>query len=129
MEKDEKILNQRYGRQAPFVVPDGYFENFTSELMTKLPDHRTTVIGQLHADGISNRHRTQWQRWTAVAASVCAVVFGATMYLQQSKTQVTNVASANNEEMVNSTYTDVDAMTDYAMLDSDDLYAYMTESY
>lgn len=36
--KMEDELMRNIGKQCPFKVPDGYFERFSSELMTKLPE-------------------------------------------------------------------------------------------
>lgn len=37
MEKENKIL-RKAGTRNPFTVPEGYFENFTQELMSNLPE-------------------------------------------------------------------------------------------
>ena len=35
--KEEDILLKKLGKAGSFKVPDGYFENLTSEVMNKLP--------------------------------------------------------------------------------------------
>ena len=36
--KEEDILLKKLGKENSFKVPDGYFENLTSEVMNKLPE-------------------------------------------------------------------------------------------
>ena len=38
--KEEDILLKKLGKEDSFKVPDGYFENLTSEMMNKLPEKR-----------------------------------------------------------------------------------------
>ena len=37
MKEEDKIL-KKIGTENPFRVPDGYFENLTSEVMNRLPE-------------------------------------------------------------------------------------------
>lgn len=37
--REEDILIARYGRKGPWRVPDGYFESFRGEVMSKLPEY------------------------------------------------------------------------------------------
>ena len=36
--KEEEFIRKKYGSGNTFKVPEGYFELFTSELMSKLPE-------------------------------------------------------------------------------------------
>ena len=36
--KEEDTLLKKIGKEHSFKVPDGYFENLTSEVMNKLPE-------------------------------------------------------------------------------------------
>ena len=38
MKKEETDLLKRCGTENPFTVPEGYFANFTEQLMDKLPE-------------------------------------------------------------------------------------------
>ena len=40
MEADEKII-KAIGKGNPFRVPDNYFDNLSSQIMSKLPDEST----------------------------------------------------------------------------------------
>ncbi len=128
MEKDERIIEKRFGRQAPFKVPEGYFDSFASRLMESLPERPLPVANAPSAVEIplSLRHRPMWKRWASVAAGVCAVVFGASVYMHQGSASKSIVAGSQEST---AGYTAMDAMADYAMFDTQDMYAYMSETY
>ena len=35
---EEKDLERRFGKQQPFRVPDGYFDNLAANIMDKFPE-------------------------------------------------------------------------------------------
>lgn len=41
--KEEDTLLKKIGKEHSFKVPDGYFENLTSEVMNKLPEKRKSL--------------------------------------------------------------------------------------
>ena len=48
--KEEDILLKKLGKENSFKVPDGYFENLTSEVMNKLPEKEKVVFKEEHMD-------------------------------------------------------------------------------
>ncbi len=42
--KEEDTLLKKIGKEHSFKVPDGYFENLTSEVMNKLPEKRESCF-------------------------------------------------------------------------------------
>ena len=42
--KEEDILLKKLGKEDSFKVPDGYFENLTSEVMNKLPEKEKVLF-------------------------------------------------------------------------------------
>ena len=40
--REEDILKEKYGTENPFKVPEGYFEQFTANLMNQLPEQLET---------------------------------------------------------------------------------------
>ena len=42
--KEEDTLLKKIGKEHSFKVPDGYFENLTSEVMNKLPEKEKVVF-------------------------------------------------------------------------------------
>ena len=46
--KEEDILLKKLGKEDSFKVPDGYFENLTSEVMNKLPEKEKVAFKEEH---------------------------------------------------------------------------------
>lgn len=46
--KEEDNILKKVGTENAFRVPEGYFENFTSELMNRLPEKEKLI--QLHSE-------------------------------------------------------------------------------
>ena len=42
--KEEDTLLKKLGKENSFKVPEGYFENLTSEVMNKLPEKETIAL-------------------------------------------------------------------------------------
>ena len=61
MKEEDKLL-KKVGTENPFRVPEGYFESFTSDLMSRLPEKEKTDI---------HREPTTWEKvrpWLYMAA-------------------------------------------------------------
>lgn len=68
--KEEDELLKTYGTRNPFTVPEGYFENFSKELMDKLPERDSASAAK--------EHITTWQRiqpWVYMAAMFVGLMF------------------------------------------------------
>lgn len=68
--KEEDELLKKCGTKNPFMVPEGYFDNFSKELMNKLPEKEQTSTPQ--------ETITTWQRikpWIYMAAMFCGLMF------------------------------------------------------
>ena len=48
--KEEDELLRKCGTKNPFTVPEGYFENFSKELMEKLPESPFPNLSSLHGN-------------------------------------------------------------------------------
>ena len=55
MTREENILKERFGKENPFKVPDGYFDHLTERIMENLPEQEVRVID------IRSR-QTLWQK-------------------------------------------------------------------
>lgn len=76
--KEEDFIRKKYGSGNPFKVPEEYFEQFTSELMSKLPEKEMKPVLSM-----PSRQRTRMRTvWYAVAAALCGAMFLGTYYLQ-----------------------------------------------
>ena len=87
--KEEDELLRKCGTKNPFTVPEGYFENFSKELMEKLPEKEISL---------SEPVITTWQRvkpWIYMTAMFCGLMLSVRvlsddlnkihLYLQQRK--------------------------------------------
>lgn len=127
MEREEKFIIQRFGRRTPFRVPEGYFDDFTSQLMQNLPQK-----GPVPAAKIIPTRLSVWKRFRPVsiaAASICVAIFGVRVYVQnhhQNSADVQETPMAHASPA--SSYSAMDAMADYTMLDMEDMYTYMEDA-
>jgi len=123
MNKDEKILEEYFGKKQPFQVPEGYFDDFASKLMAQLPEKDARVI---------KMQPTLWQRFRpyAVAASVVAVIFSVGLYISlDDRLSVNSKSHSVAKTEYNNSYSAFDAAADYTMLDNEEIYSYIADSY
>lgn len=121
MINEEKKINDIFGKENPFKLPDGYFDNLTSQIMDQLPAQEVKV----HF----------WQRMAVrkIAAAVAAVfvlgggAFVGLRHVQPASQPIAHVAGMQHEQATNKQYTsddeNFDQMADYTMMDSQDFYA------
>ncbi len=126
MDKVDKHIEAAFGRKAPFKVPESYFDDFAARMMDQLPRQdaaRQAVIRDLKPSG--------WKRYrkaiAVAAASVVAGMMGVGTYLHHDKATSDKGQLAGTVSQATSSYSSADAFADYAMLDSDDMYAYMAD--
>lgn len=107
---NEKYIKSRIGDKNPFKVPEGYFEQLTTKVISNLPEQpiqqKTTLIKRLRP-------------WISIAACICIAIFSITLYFNHKEEQMDTLALQQNDE-ANDTY--IDEITDYAMLDNEDIY-------
>jgi hypothetical protein len=73
MENNNEILEKMKYRN-PFRVPEGYFENFTDKMMSRLPD-KQVVVKQGKKINLFERLRPALAAAAVFAGIVCAVYF------------------------------------------------------
>ena len=119
---EEMYIQEKVGKQNPFRVPEGYFDNLTAQVMQNLPEQP------------KRRTKSVFMRPVFyAAASVCALlVAGATWMWQPAADGTTTdtvqaqaVDQPQQQEM-NSEY--VEDAVDYMMLDNHEIYAYLAEN-
>ena len=105
MIEEEKHLRETVGQRNVFRVPEGYFEQFTAQVMEQLPEQqkaRTTML----------------RPWLyAAACSVVAMLMGVTYYFHQ---------DTSDDMMADSSY--YEEAADYAMIDNIDIYACLADN-
>ena len=128
MTREENILKERFGKENPFKVPDGYFDHLTERIMENLPEQEIRVID------IRSR-QTLWQklplRKIAAAVAITALLGGGTFWALQHEGDSKMVAHVKKHEQkaVSSEDAAFNEMADYAMIDNETIYAsLMTEN-
>jgi len=113
--KEEKYIEELVGKRNPFVVPEGYFEQLTDQVMQSLPERRP-------------RAKAIWMRPVFyAAASVCALFVCAAVWLawpQASAPSQGPMAEVVQQEPDDTFF---DEAADYMMLDNQDIYAYLSD--
>lgn len=105
-----------------FTVPEGYFENITEQIMSKLPE-------QEHQPMHIKRHWLSLPKVSAAAAAVMLLIVGTTSVLmKQNVSSDAGTPSADIAEIndINGRYTVEDA-ADCAMIDKLTMYEMITE--
>lgn len=122
MTREENILKERFGKENPFKVPEGYFDHLTERIMENLPEQEVRVID------IRSR-QTLWQklplRKIAAAVAVVALLGGGSFWALQHEGNSKVVAHAKQHEQkaVSSEDAAFNEMADYAMIDNETIYA------
>lgn len=111
MTNEEIFLNNRMRRRNHFTVPEGYFDEFTQKVMSRLPEEKP---------------RKAWIRSLRpvlyVAACLCVAIFCGTIYFgKAADNQPQLMASVTGEPTISDEY--LDEAADYAMVDNHDIYA------
>lgn len=122
MTREENILKERFGKENPFKVPEGYFDHLTERIMENLPEQEIRVID------IRSR-QTLWQklplRKIAAAVAVVALLGGGSFWALQHEGNSKVVAHVKQHEQkaVSSEDAAFNEMADYAMIDNETIYA------
>ena len=122
--KEEDILLKKLGKEDSFKVPDGYFENLTSEVMNKLPEKEKVVFKE---EPVST-----WTRLKPLLY-MAAMFVGAALIIRVASTDhkpVTAddvaVTEVDTEVVVSDEM--IDVAVDRAMLDDYSLYVYLSDA-
>ena len=119
MGKEDNIL-RKVGTSNPFRVPDHYFEDFTQELMSKLPEKESMPLMS---------EPTLWQRvkpWIYMTAMFCGIMLSVRVFV--GKPQKDEFPAISQIEAENLTDEDWEIMIDYIMMDDYSLYQYLTNA-
>ncbi|MBQ8281973.1 MAG: hypothetical protein IKA86_01830 [Paraprevotella sp.] len=126
--KEEDIIRKKCGSKNPFLVPEGYFENFTSKVMDALPELKTspkTVNKEMgHA---------RWKRIAifAAAAAICGAMFMGILpqlsTMQAPTTSTIQVSQTTELNAIDETY--IEDALDYAMVSNHEIVQYLSEAY
>ena len=127
MDREAKFISDKFGHRTPFKVPEGYFDDLASQIMQNIPEPRHHIEGAR----IVEMKVSRWRRLRPIAvaaASVCVAVFGMGIYLHSGERGAAGTHAERMKDVPSaSSYAAVDAIADYAMLDTEDMYAYMED--
>ena len=116
---EEQLIIERFGKQNPFTVPDGFFEEISSKIISELPARQEPA-----------KVRSMVFRRYAVAASIAAVIIGGAVWFVQPRQNVAVQHVAQTAVAANNTTSNevfIDQMADYALLDNQDIYSYLAD--
>lgn len=117
--KEEDSILRKVGTKNAFRVPDGYFENLTSEVMSRLPE-KETVIAQ-------PQEPTMWVRmrpWLYMAA----MFIGAALIIRVASSGRTPSADRLAADEVESEMEYISTAIENTMLDDYSLYVFLADS-
>ena len=120
--KEEDTLLKKLGKENSFKVPDGYFENLTSEVMNKLPEKEKAF---------KEETVTTWTRVKPLLY-MAAMFVGAALIIRVASTGPKPAATDDVAVMEADTEVVSDEMLDMAldraMLDDYSLYVYLSDA-
>lgn len=137
MMNEEKKINDIFGKENHFKVPEGYFDNFAEQMMAKIPEQEIDspeVTDKNHQENKAKFvHLSLWRRLPlrkiAAVLAVTAMLGGGVLYQLQQAEKKHYVMAHNEAPAIESSHvTDGDdaafeQMADYTMMDSQDFYA------
>ena len=122
--KEEDILLKKLGKENSFKVPDGYFENLTSEVMNKLPEKEKVAFKE--------EPGSTWTRLKPLLY-MAAMFVGAALIIRVAATDhkpatADDVAVTEVDTEVVVSDEMIDVAVDRAMLDDYSLYVYLSDA-
>ena len=128
MMNEEDYLNSRMGKNNPFTVPEGYFEQLTKQVMDKIPQ---AVITEMKPEKKPARVAVmkRLRPWLYAAACICVAVFIAAIAFNDRSEMATPQAASQQLAVNNQSdygyYSDsyIDEEAEYAMIDNQEIYA------
>lgn len=119
MGKEDNIL-RKAGTSNPFRVPDHYFENFTQELMNKLPEKEPMPLMS---------EPTLWERvkpWLYMTAMFCGIMLSVKVFVgEPQKDEFPAISQTEVERLPDE---DWEIMINCIMMDDYTLYQYLTDA-
>lgn len=119
MGKEDNIL-RKAGTSNPFRVPNHYFEDFTQELMNKLPEKEPMPLMS---------EPTLWERvkpWLYMTAMFCGIMLSVKVFVgEPKKDEFPTFSQIEAEKLPDE---DWEILIDRIMMDDYTLYQYLTDA-
>ena len=112
-------------KKNPFKLPDGYWDDLKKEIMASLPDidYQANITTPRHSF-LYNKHI---RPALYLAAAFCGLLFTISIYQRQQhlnkaqQLQARNISVLESDKMLND-------FCDYARIDQNDIYTYLSEN-
>ena len=117
--KEEDILLKKLGKENSFKVPDGYFENLTSEVMNKLPEKEKVVFKE---ESVST-----WTRLKPLLY-MAAMFVGAALIIRVASSEYTPSVERMAADDTETEMEYINMAVENSMLDDYSLYVYLADS-
>lgn len=101
---EEKLIEERFGNENPFRVPNHYFEKFPQRVMMRIA---------------RQRRRRKIIRWS-IAAIMTGCVFSSTLLMSHFGQQDTSLEADNSQY--------IEDALDYSMINNMEIATYLTEA-
>ena len=124
--KEEDTLLKKIGKEHSFKVPDGYFENLTSEVMNKLPEKEKVAFKEEHISTWTRLKPLFYMAAMFVGAALIIRVASSDHKPAADDIAVTVAAMEADTEQVSDEM--IDVALDRAMLDDYSLYVYLSDA-
>ncbi|MCM1311688.1 MAG: hypothetical protein NC252_02145 [Roseburia sp.] len=123
MIKEEDKILRRIGKESPFTVPEGYFDNLTERIMDVLPKAENTLVADCRKK--TRNASRQWIGWFSIAAAcvACVVFFNIRSIEPERTAAVSDVYTDEYVEYDDEYQQDV---MQYVMLGHEDVYCYLS---
>lgn len=121
--KEEDILLKKLGKEDSFKVPDGYFENLTSEVMNKLPEKEKVVFKE---EPVSTWTRLKPLLYMAAMFVGAALIIRVASSDRKSVADIDVAVTEIETEVISDEM--IDMALDRAMLDDYSLYVYLSDA-
>lgn len=118
MEEEKNIL-KKIGTKNPFKVPENYFENFTQELMSKLPEKDSYLL---------EPEPTLWQRikpWIYMTAMFVGIMLSVRVFIGEPSKDDFPITQADAEYLTDEEW---EIIANRSLINNYDLYEFLTEA-
>lgn len=122
MIKEEENILRRFGKEEPFTVPEGYFDDLTERIMDVLPKKEIPFAVERRKKRRMNMRLIGW--CSVAAACIACVALFYTKDMVPEKT--TNVPELYTEEAYEYDDEFQEDVMHYAMLGHEDVYCYLS---
>lgn len=123
MTNEELYLNSHMSRENHFRVPDGYFEQLTGDVMSRLPEQSEQTEQSKPAKRIFLRPLL------AAASVACVALIAVGVYFNRSAMPTDTAEEQMAATNVTLSDSFIDDAADYVMMDHKDIYAYLASDY